>query len=56
MAEILFYSSKDAYGCFSDFAKSPFLADGKVWYGQRPSTIFKLKNLRTTLITRKKFA
>ncbi|HEY8559475.1 MAG TPA: NADAR family protein [Pyrinomonadaceae bacterium] len=28
---INFYSTKDAYGCFSNFAAHPFKIDGKVW-------------------------
>ncbi len=29
--EIKFYSTKDAYGCFSNFAAYPIKLDGKVW-------------------------
>ena len=28
---INFYSTKDAYGCFSNFAAYPFEIDGKIW-------------------------
>ncbi len=29
--QINFYSTKDEYGCFSNFARAPFEVDGKVW-------------------------
>lgn len=29
--QINFYSTKDEYGCFSNFARAPFQVDGKVW-------------------------